>query len=107
MRRIELPERLYRNVEGAAAQFAEPVGRAEQITQLPGRMVEKAGAIEPRDLAVGAGEAEDAVEAADFGADLIYCAAGDNRVLVPERQFRRRSHDFELPFIQFAPWRTR
>jgi len=35
MGRIELPERLHRDVEGAAAQFAELAARAEQIAQFP------------------------------------------------------------------------
>src|SRR4051812_7117444 len=107
MRRVKVPERLHSDIESPAAEFAESATRDELVAQLPRWIVEAAVAIEARNFAVATMHAENAVEAIDFRAHLTDRAAGDGRVVVPEREVRKRAHDLELPIIKLTPWRKR
>src|ERR1700675_5040545 len=105
MRCVKIPEWLHGDVDGPVGELADSATRGELVAQLPRWIVEVAVAIEARNLAVATKQAENAVEAIDFRAHLTDRAAGDDRVVVPERELRKRAHDFELPIIKLAPWR--
>ncbi len=63
MRLVKPPQRLHRNVKGAAAQHSEPLAFLDQRAQLGRWLGELSGSIETRDFAVVLIKAEDPLEA--------------------------------------------
>src|SRR6516165_370801 len=85
MRGVNAPQRLHRDVEGAAAQFREALTFRKQRQQIMGWARETSVAIEACDLAVAAIQAELSLQPFDFGDALGDRALGGAAVRIVEQ----------------------
>ncbi len=102
MRFVEAPQRLHRNIERAGAEDGEPPALLHQPAQFRRRLHQRARGIEPRDLAVGTGKAEDAFVARDLGFDLADGAPRRRFIGMPERKLGQSAEHLALPVEQPA-----
>ena len=103
MRRVNLPQRLHRNVEGTTAKLIESLTLLEQCQQITGWSLETPVTIEACDLAVAAIKAEQPFQPLDFGNALGYRLLGGPVVGVVDYDVGGRPKRRPLPSMQ-AHW---